>query len=139
MEQERAQEAPPVLAAHTWIPPAGEGERPVLLGSRCPQCGRVWFPRLRLCPDCLAEAEPQPLGPRGVLYSFSVVHVGPKGLKTPYAVGYVDLPEGVRVFAHLEAEGGALRPGMEMECTWGPVRQGPDGRWAWGYKFRPVA
>ena len=35
------------------------------------------------------------------LYTWSVVHVAPKGWNVPYIAGYVDLPESVRVFAHI--------------------------------------
>jgi uncharacterized OB-fold protein len=38
---------------------------------------------------------------RGVLYSWSVVHVAPKPWATPYVIGYVDLPNRVRVFSHI--------------------------------------
>jgi uncharacterized OB-fold protein len=37
----------------------------------------------------------------GTLYSFTTVHVGRARTDGPFAVGYVDLPNGVRVFAHL--------------------------------------
>lgn len=76
------------------------------------------------------------LSQTGRLYSYSIVHSGPKGFRTPYAVGYVDLPEGVRVFAPLtETEG--LELDGPMELTWGPVGESEDGRTLMTFVFRP--
>tara|TARA_X000000950_G_C13539309_1_gene506926 strand:- start:285 stop:554 length:270 start_codon:yes stop_codon:yes gene_type:complete len=41
------------------------------------------------------------LSDSGSLYTWSVVHVAPKGWNVPYIAGYVDLPQSVRVFAHI--------------------------------------
>ena len=43
-----------------------------------------------------------PIGRRGVLYTYTVIHQLPQGYDEPFAVGYVDLDDGVRVFAHIE-------------------------------------
>lgn len=110
-----------------------------LAGSRCRQCGRVYFPRKRVCTECfqIDQMESVALSSRGRLYSFTVVEAGPAGFKVPYAVGYVDLPEGVRVFAPLEGDLDALEIGMEMEMGVGPIKE-ENGVTIIGQKFRPV-
>jgi len=57
---------------------------------------------------------------------------------SPYAIGYVDMPEGVRVFAPLKAEEGKpFKIGMEMEVVIDELWQEEDRRIV-GYKFKPV-
>lgn len=79
-----------------------DGETPRLVGSACELCQLVMYPGDDLCPGCLGPARPRALSASGTLYSFSVVHIGPPERAVPYTVGYVDLPEGARLFAHLE-------------------------------------
>jgi uncharacterized OB-fold protein len=86
-----------------------------LIGQTCNDCGKSLFPRTGVCPACqsvnLADSEmPQ----RGVLYSWSVVHVAPKPWATPYVIGYVDLPNQVRVFSHIGGAPEDLRVDMPV-------------------------
>jgi benzoylsuccinyl-CoA thiolase BbsA subunit len=78
------------------------------------------------------------LARRGVLYSFAAVHVAPRGFDAPYVAGYVDLPDGVRVFAQIEAPAEVLRIDQPVEVVLGVVRHEPDGQPVLGYKFKPV-
>jgi uncharacterized protein len=81
---------------------AGEIATRTPMGGRCPGCGRIAFPAPRICTGCRGErVEPLELSGRGRLYSYTVIHAPPPGWTAPYAVGYVDLEEGPRVFAHL--------------------------------------
>lgn len=80
----------------------GSGE---LLGAACTACGRRYFPRRDRCPICGSDLAARSLGGRGTLYSFTVVRVRPPlGLPAPYAVGYVDLEDGPRVFGLLDPD-----------------------------------
>lgn len=110
-----------------------------LAGSRCRTCGRVYFPRKRVCSDCfqIDQMESVALGRLGRLYSFTVVEAGPPGFRVPYAAGYVDLLEGVRIFAPIEGEAEALEIGMELEMTTGPIKE-ENGVTIVGQKFRAV-
>ena len=73
-----------------------------LRASRCTACGQATFPASTVCPFCLADS-PQdlPLAGLATLYSFTRVHTAPKSWKTPYAVGYADFPNGLRLLAKL--------------------------------------
>lgn len=87
---------------------------PRLLGGRCDACGEASFPKTDVCPSCLSENIISfALSSHGRLYSYTVLHLGKTGEIVPYAVGYVDLPEGVRVFAHLTVTKD-LRPDMPV-------------------------
>jgi uncharacterized OB-fold protein len=60
----------------------------------------------------------------GTLYAFSTVHVAAKKWKKPMCVGYVDLPNGARVFTHLEGE---LAIGDTVEVGMGIVGEDENG------------
>ncbi len=107
-----------------------------LIGSRCAKCGNAAFPPHRRCPACGAEdgqAE-LALSPVGTLYTFSEIHVAPEGFSIPYAVGYVDLPEGVRVFGQIDARAENLKIGQSLVVKLGEVRT-REGRSVIGCKF----
>jgi uncharacterized OB-fold protein len=87
-----------------------EGGRPHLVGAECTGCHVRTFPPAALCPACRSDTlEPVRLGREGTLYAYSVVHVALAGHPTPYGVGYVDLPKGVRVFGQVDLETRGLR------------------------------
>ncbi len=115
------------------------GAKPYLLGYLCQKCGKTWFPKAVPCPECWSEDIIQiPLSRVGKLYSYSTVHVGQKGIQTPYVIGYVDLPENVRVFAQLDMEPAELKIGMDVEVTAGVTRVDPNGVKTVSYKFKAV-
>jgi uncharacterized OB-fold protein len=125
-------------ASRPWTEEAGTVR---LHGSKCAHCGSVAFPPHPSCPACGAESgqDAERLSPVGTLYAFTEIHIAPAGFATPYAVGYVDLPEGVRLFGQIEGGAAALRLGQEVALTLGPVRADPSGRKVVSYKFKPLA
>jgi uncharacterized protein len=124
------------------------GDGPALLGSRCPDCGSHYFPRRRRCsnPACAGrEVEPVRFGRKGTLYSWSVQAYRPPPLFgmepwAPYAIGLVDLPEGLRVMAMLtDVNPQDLQFGCAVELRLEPLRRDAEGRTVMTYKFAPVA
>ncbi len=91
----------------------------VLLGNKCTACGQIFFPKVKLCLACLhEELEEAPLSRRGRLYSYTIAHMPCSFFSPPHAMGYVDFPEGVRVFAPLKIiEEKPFEVGMEMEVV----------------------
>lgn len=78
-----------------------DGDRPVLLGSRCGSCEERFFPRRWQCPICLDDVDDVELTTEGILYSYTYVHVPMFGKQrrdaAGYGVGQVDLDDGVRI------------------------------------------
>lgn len=110
-----------------------------LVGGRCSDCGTLFFPSAPVCPECMSEAVlAADLASNGTLYSWSVVHVAPKGWNTPYIAGYVDLADGVRVFAHItDTDASALEMDMPVSLTTA-VLGDDDGVPVESYSFTPV-
>jgi uncharacterized OB-fold protein len=81
------------------------------------------------CPHCHigGRMASEPMGRRGTLYTATIIHEAPPGFTAPYRVGYVDLSEGVRSFAHIAAGDGAPQLGDEVELALVPIKTGPDG------------
>jgi len=125
-------------------------DAPRLLASRCTACGELTFPRQQSCPACTGRSvEEVLLSTRGTLWTWTVQHfpppppyAGPADPATfePMAVGYVELPEGIRVEGHLtENDAAKLRIGMEMELVVVPFVQDEGGDTLMKFAFRPVA
>lgn len=102
--------------------------RPVLVGSRCTECGALSFPRVTVCVECMSESfVDEPMPEQGKLYSWTTVHVGPRHMHKPITLGYVDLDNGVRVFSHL-ASNGPLAFDQKMKITVAEVGREADDR-----------
>jgi benzoylsuccinyl-CoA thiolase BbsA subunit len=123
-----------------WFRDFGEGL--ALKGGRCRNCGKICFPMKPVCPTCFgSEQEEIPLNKRGKLHTFALSHMGPPGMETPYVIGFVDLPEGIKLFSPLtqcEPWDEVLKVEMEMEMVVETIRRDAEGTEIIGYKFRPV-
>ncbi|EFK07913.1 conserved hypothetical protein, partial [delta proteobacterium NaphS2] len=117
-----------------------DGSGPYLKGYKCQKCGQLDFPKLNLCTNCWGtEFDVVPLSTKGKLYSVSDLFIGPPGMKMPYAVGYIDLPEDIRIFAQLEGEVGSFKCDEEVELTTGQIRTNRDGLPITSYKFKKIS
>lgn len=139
--------------------PKGSAHRPSLIGNQCAHCQTVFFPSRPWCVKCFqGEMKPVKLSARGTLYTFTICRMPLPHIAAPYAIGWVELPEGVRVFSLLDVDLGnidlaagfkpapteqagpwsPLRIGTEVELTAGKLRDGENGAEIWCYKFKPV-
>ncbi len=86
---------------------------PFIVGGRCGQCDFVVLGPHEFCPRCWARSAIAiaPVGRRGTLYSYTVIAQLPAGYDAPFAVGYVDIEDGLRVFAHLRNDPATLKIG----------------------------
>lgn len=111
-----------------------------LIGSRCPSCGAHFFPARDVCSGCLTEdLERVPLRGQGTLYTYTVVRQSTPGFIVPYLLGYVDLPEGVRVLGVLHGlTENQARIGMDLTLFTRPAGTDEEGREVIGYGFQPT-
>ncbi len=128
-----------LVSRSVWEGLVGEdAEWPYLVGGRCAACGFVTLGVRDICPACWARGSmsPAPIGRRGVLYTYTVIHQLPPGYAAPFAVGYVDVEGDTRVFAHVENGPESLRIGAVLELTVAPLKQGEGGVWLVGPRYR---
>ena len=117
-------------------------EKPHLIGSKCSLCGEFFFPKRAICPNCLKEEELKEvaLSNTGKLYTYCIVKAAPLGFEAPYVIGYVDLPEGLRIFAPLaECNEENLKIDMDLEVIVDKIREDEAGQAVYGYKFKPAS
>ena len=125
----------------------GEGQEARPIGTRCASCGALYFPQTPSCrnPDCREKAVgPERLPAHGVLYSFTVQRYRPPPLFrtddwAPYALGLVDLGEGLRVMGMLTGvDPEALAIGLPVRLTTGMLYADEEGAPVLTYMFAPV-
>jgi uncharacterized OB-fold protein len=90
-----------------------------LNASTCKDCGLNVFPPSLVCPECLSyNQQSLTLSGRGKLYSYTQIHVAPPNWVVPYIIGYVDLPEGVRLFGKVDVDSTeTLRTDMPVDVV----------------------
>ncbi len=123
--------------------PLAKGKKPALQANRCKKCGKTFFPKRSLCPDCYDKGELEDiiLDNRGIIYACTVIHMpSPVGIEAPYAYGYVDIPKNkVRVFAFFTGSApSSFAVGQEVELTVEPIRENSRGQKVIGYKYKPI-
>lgn len=122
------------------------GGGPRLIGSRCADCGMLYFPQSLSCrnPDCRGKrVERATLPDRGTLHSYTVQHYRPPPLFrmddwSPYAIGVVEFGEGLRVMGMLTGVPlDSVEIGMPLRLIVEPLYADADGRDVLTYKFAP--
>lgn len=111
--------------------PEPHEERPRLLGSHAEASGLYFWPRRRRCPVTGTPVSDCDLGPVGVLFAWTFLHVARMGSISfgdtgGYGVGQIDLPEGVRVQAPLVGTHDDWKIGTPMALTTFPVGEDDD-------------
>jgi len=120
-------------------------EKVALMASRCRDCGEVFLGEVAACQNCAEESlESVTLSRTGKLYSYTIARHRPpgnyKGAEPfePFAVGLIELPEGVRILSPLTGCGlDQLRIGMNLEMVIERLYEDEEGRSVLSYKFRP--
>jgi uncharacterized OB-fold protein len=110
---------------------------PQLVGSRCSDCNDIHFPSVDRCPECFGSTRDHPLSRTGSLYAFSTVSMGPPSFDPPYTIGYVDLPDGVRVFTKIDAPEDRLSLDQKVAVAIDTIAV-EDGVEFLGYLYRPM-
>ncbi len=115
----RAIPAPPMtLESRPFYAAAAEGR---FLIKRCTACREPhWYPR-DLCPFCGADTQWEESPGMGAIYTYSVM----RRAKTPYAIGYVTLDEGVTLLTNFVGDLDALAIGQRVKVQFQPTEGGP--------------
>ncbi len=117
-----------------------------LVGVKCGNCGKVFFPPRTICPECrrlsIGKMEPYKLRGEGEVFTFSIVHDAPSQLELqkPYIMAIIEMTEGVRITAQIiDCDPAEVHIGMKVRATMRKIREeGASGIIHYGYKFIPV-
>ncbi|AGI47595.1 putative nucleic-acid-binding protein containing a Zn-ribbon [Thermoplasmatales archaeon BRNA1] len=116
-----------------------------LEGSKCTECGRIFFPERSFCPYCrrhsMGKMEKHRLSGKGEVYSYSIIHdnSGFNGCMMPYAVAMVKDDDGVMVEGQLvDVDLEKIEIGMRVRAVMRKLDEDGDaGVIHYGYKFVP--
>ena len=116
-----------------------KGKESALFAIKCQSCQQVFFPARKVCLNCFSSDLVQHrLSNVGKLYSFTIVHMTTKNYKAPYAIGWIELSDGTRLFTQIRGwQDRALKTGMPMQLSIETLWEEED-REIIGYVFRPV-
>ncbi|MBD6956344.1 MAG: Zn-ribbon domain-containing OB-fold protein [Thermoplasmatales archaeon] len=117
-----------------------------LVGTKCPSCGRVYFPPRDVCPYCHRESvgkmQKYELKNTGRIYSFTVVYQDIPDFKElkPYIVAIVEMDDGPRITGQVvDALPEEITIGMPVKAVFRRIREeSPSGIIEYGYKFVPI-
>ena len=114
---------------------------PQLFAGTCEDCHHSVFPPAAVCPFCMSERMvAKPISKQGKLYSYSLLAQGAPEFESPYYVAYIDMPEGVRIFAQLaDVDPATLACDMPVELRLTTPKTDRYGRKVGQFKFAPVA
>jgi uncharacterized OB-fold protein len=132
----------------TWPLPE-PGGKSALIGARCSLCEAITFPQASGCPRCgETQMHAFELPTRGTLYTWTTQEFLPKepylGSETPedftpWAVGYVQLEDLIRVEGRLyDVDPADLDFEMPFKVVIRPFRKDEDGTVVYSFGFTPI-
>lgn len=110
-----------------------------LEAGKCEKCGQVNFPPRLICPKCKGQNfQTVVLGDEGKLLTFTVVRVASDKFSqvTPFAVGIVELNDGVKVTTQIaDVDVDELKIGQKVRIVFRRIQEdGKAGILCYGYK-----
>jgi uncharacterized OB-fold protein len=113
-----------------------------LMAGKCTRCGKIHLPPRPLCDNCYSQQfEWLEISGQGKLLTYSVIHIAPQQFQAlaPYAVGIVELENGLRIPGMIQgAAEEQLKIGMELAIDFGACSTAqPWPKWP-RYCFKPA-
>jgi uncharacterized OB-fold protein len=110
-----------------------------LEAGKCKGCGNVSFPPRLVCPECgKEEFETVNISDEGILQTFTIIRVASEtfSIQTPYAVGIVELNDGVKVTTQIaDVNFDELKIGQKIKLVFRKIQdEGKSGLHCYGYK-----
>lgn len=114
-----------------------------LEAARCKKCGKIHFPPRLVCASCRSrEFEKYNLSHEGKIVTYTIIRVPPAPFKdqAPYAVGIVELDDGVKITAQItDCPFEDLKVGQKVKVEFRLIQEeGAAGVLQYGYKFVPL-
>jgi uncharacterized OB-fold protein len=113
-----------------------------LEANKCETCDTKFFPPRLLCPQCKRrDLVPVKLAEKGKIITYTIIRVPPHQFvdQAPYAMGVVELDDGVKLTAQIvDCDFEELKVGQRVKVEFRKIfQQGESGIICYGYKFVP--
>jgi uncharacterized OB-fold protein len=112
-----------------------------LMAGKCMKCGKTHMPPRPLCDNCYSQQFSWiEVSGRGKLLTYTIIHVAPQQFQalTPYAVGIVELENGLKIPGMIqEIKQEQLKIGMELTLDFGMCSAPQWPQWP-RYCFKPL-
>lgn len=109
-----------------------------LIGSKCSNCGEMYFPQRWACPKCHSnQLEEYHLKPIGEVITSSIIY-GVKEETNPMLQAVIKLQDGPIIAAEIIDANTELEPGSKVEMTLRKTGRNSIGAYLYAYKFRPL-
>lgn len=114
-----------------------------LIGSKCTNCKKVFFPPKGLCPICRRKGilEDFQFSGRGKILSYTIIRIPPEGFEryVPYAVAIIELEEGTNITGQIVGDISKVKTGKNVRAVFRKVYEdGESGLINYGFKFEIV-
>lgn len=114
-----------------------------MIGAKCANCGRTYFPSRTMCPDCgrksIGKMDEFKFSGGGKIYSTTVVHEAHEqyDMQKPYIIALIELDEGAKILGQIiDAEPEQVKIGDRVRSTLRKLgEEGKAGIIYYGYKF----
>jgi hypothetical protein len=113
-----------------------------LEANKCESCDTTYFPPRLVCPQCKKrDLLPAKLAEKGKILTYTIIRVPPHQFadQAPYAVGVIELEDGVKITAQIvDCDFEELKVGKKVRIEFRKIfQEGESGILCYGYKFVP--
>jgi uncharacterized OB-fold protein len=117
-----------------------------LIGNKCSECGKIFFPPRESCPDCrrksIGKLKQYKLSGNGIVETYTIICDAPEKFEgqAPYPIAIIKLDEGPKVTAQIvDCDNNKIKIGMRVKSTFRKIQDdGYVGAIYYGYKFKLV-
>ena len=138
---DQAPAAPEIRPLVPYLRLGATRDQDYLFGNKC-KCGAVYAGPRMYCGKCSSDGPFTELrfSDEGEVHVWSIIHQATPYVKAPYAVGVIDLPEGVSVNANIEVDPKPenLKFGMKVKMYTEKASEDREGNTYIAYRFKPV-
>ena len=121
-------------------------QRYSLVGNKCGECSRIYFPPRESCPYCrrksMGKMKDVKLSGKGKVFTYTIIHEASGSFEgqTPYPMAIIELDEGPKITAQIvDCEPKDVKIGMKVKSTFRKIQEGGYiGAIHYGYKFKPI-
>ncbi len=114
-----------------------------LVGSKCKNCGKIYFPPKVFCKECGSrEMEEYKFNEEGKVLTYTIIHVAPSGFehRVPYCIGIIELEEGgVKITGEIIGDFSKIKIGTKVKAVFRKIfEDGKSGIIHYGLKWKVV-